>query len=208
MIPRLLPAVLAVLATAGCLQTTVKPTERRVLTADEAAEADRTRKEHKAADAPVPTPPPESAAQEIERYRKESDLHPGDPQWHYLLGMAYEKQGKLELAETRYKEGAKLIQPSDQYTGPHYYLGRVLAKEGKYLAAIAELDRAVAVKPIDRLGEGYYLNPDYRESYYLLGAVHHKLGALSDSEQAFKRFLKYGGERDRVLPFFPELIAE
>lgn len=194
--------------TAGCMQTTVKASERRVLSAEEAAAAKKLRQEKegekKPAGPPAPTPP-QTLEQEIERLRGLVEKEPQQPKWHYLLGMAYEEQGRLELAELRYRRGGELI-PKGQYTGPHYFLGRVLAKEGKWTPALAELEKAVAVKPPDV--EGYYLNPDYRESYYLVGAIQHRLRNLAESEKALKLFLKYGGERHRVVEFFPELITE
>jgi tetratricopeptide (TPR) repeat protein len=217
---RLLPAALAALVAAGCMQTTVKPTERRVLTPEEVAESDARRKQQKGEDAaaqkpPEPPPPAPGSAAEIEHFRAESAKAPADPKWHFLLGRAYETQNppKLELAEIRYREGGRLIAAgqygNDAYTGPHYYLGRVLFKENKFAEALAELKRAVDVKPLKELGiEAYYLNPDYRESYHLIGQIQYHLKNITDSEDAFKLFLKYGGERDRVVTFFPQLIAE
>jgi tetratricopeptide (TPR) repeat protein len=194
---------------AGCMQTTVKPTERRILTAEEAVEAEKQRKEQREKDGLPPAPKPVvnlSPEKEIEYLRTAVEKEPTNPKWHFLLGRAYENQGRLELAELRYRRGGDLIAPKDKYTGPHYFVGRVLARQGKMKEALAELQKAVAVKPFDE--EAYYLNGDYRESYYLMGFIHHRLRNVSDSEECFRKFIKYGGERDRVIDFFPEMIAD
>jgi tetratricopeptide (TPR) repeat protein len=214
-------SLLLALAGAGCMQTTIKP-ERRILTQDEAARANAAeRDKKKGVGEPVPPPPEElSPAAEIEELRRKAEKEPLKPEWHFKLGMLYERQTKYELAELRYREGGRLIREKDHgqenYTGPHFFLGRVLAKQGKWEPALAELKAAVAVKPPTVMGdrpevervEGYYLNPDYRESYYLIGAIQYRLGALTDSEKAFKLFLKYGGEKNRVVDYFPEMIAD
>jgi hypothetical protein len=56
--------------------------------------------------------------------------------------------------------------------------------------------------------EAYYLIPDYRESYLLLGQALYRLKDMSGSEQAFKLYLKYGGDRERVVSYFPHLLAD
>lgn len=207
-------ALLAVAVTSGtavgCMQTTVKPTERRILTAEEAAELKKQRETEKGETAkkdgtPVPEPRPRTPEAEIEYLRAQSEKEPQNPKWHFQLGTAYERMGKLELAELRYRKGGELI-PRDQYTGPHFLLGRVLAKQDKYGAALAALKQAVAVKPPDV--EGYYLNPDYRDAHFLMGAIYYKQKNMAESERCFKEFLKYGGDREKVVDFFPEMIAE
>ncbi len=210
------------LAASGCPTATVKTTQRRVITAEEAAGAERARREQKAEDAearavPAARPrPPATLEEEAERLRAELQREPQNPKWHFLLGWVYERQASaaqteaarkaaLELAEIRYRRGGELIPPG-KYTGPHHFLGRVLFKQGKLPQAAAELRRAVAVTPPDP--EGYYLNPDYRESHFLLGVILYTDGALDDAERHFRLFLKYGGEPERVVDFFPELLAE
>jgi tetratricopeptide (TPR) repeat protein len=203
---RVLAAAFAVVALAGCMERTVK-TSQRVATAEEMAKLDEERKKARG-DAATPEGQPTgptSLEAEAERLRGEVEREPQNPKWHFLLGQVYEKQNRLEIAELRYRRGAELI-PDGQYTGPHYVLGRVLAKEDKLAQALGELQKAVAVKPPDV--EGYYLNPDYRESYFLLGAITYHMGDQGTAERNFRQFLKYGGETSRVVQFFPELVAE
>ena len=196
------------MAAGGCMTTTVKPTTRRVVSGDDSAKAARDKENDETAkqarQEPLPTRPL-SLEEEAERLRAQVEKEPQQPKWHFLLGQVYERQNRFELAELRYRRGAELI-PSDQYTGPHYFIGRVLAKQQKWAQALAELNKAIAVKPPDE--EGHYLNPDYRESYFLIGAIAYRQGDLSGSERAFRQFLKYGGETSRVVEFFPELVAE
>jgi len=192
----------------GCLQTTVKTTDRRYLTAEEAAEAEQRRKDAAAERGEVEKPKelPRTVEQEIDRMRGLVEKEPLNPQWHFELGRLYEEQGKFELAEFRYRRGGDLIQFRNAYTGPSASLGRVLAKQGKTVGALEALRTAVAVKPHDI--EGYYFNPDYRDSYFLIGAIEYGRKNVGDSERAFRLFLKYGGERNKVIDFFPDLIAE
>lgn len=213
---RSLAALLIFSLALGCTTTSVRTTSRRVMTAEEAAQADRDRREAKEGKPrPAAAKPPATVDEEIERLRGEIEREPQNPKWHFMLGLVYERlaeraqgperQGQLELAEIRYRRGSELI-PAGQYTGPHFYLGRVLFKEQKWAPALAELKKALAVKPPDL--EGYYLNPDYRESHYLIGAILYREGALDESKQNFKLYLKYGGDAARVVDFFPELLAE
>jgi uncharacterized protein len=205
----LLAGLLGAVAATGCTVQTVKKTDRRVLTAEESAarsakgdggegEGDATRT--------AATPGPRSLAEQIEEYRASSEKEPQNPRWHFLLGRAYEQDRKLELAELRYRKGKDLIQNPDQYTGPHFLLGRVLAKQEKWDQAMAELTKAVAVKPSDE--EQYYLNEHYRESFFLIGVGEYHRKNTRAAESAFQQFLKFGGERDRVIPFFPKMVAE
>jgi cytochrome c-type biogenesis protein CcmH/NrfG len=153
----------------------------------------------------MPPSRPASLEEEAERLRAEVDREPQNPKWHFMLGQVYEKQNRLELAELRYRRGAELV-PTDHYTGPHYVLGRVLTKQEKWAQARDELQKAIGVKPLD--DEGLYLNPDYREAYFLLGVIAYQQHDVGLAESNFKLFLKYGGESSRVVTFFPELVAE
>lgn len=205
---RFAAALIGLAAVAGCtMETTVRSSSQHIMTPEEAAKRDHDRKA-KAEMPPPAMPQPTTLEGEAERLRAEVERHPLDPKWHFLLGQVYEKQGRLELAELRYRRGAELIRetPETQYTGPHFFLGRALAKQEKWGPAAAELSKAIAVKPPDI--EGYYLNPDYRESYYLLGAIAYRQHDMGASERNFRQFLKYGGETSRVVEFFPELVAE
>src|SRR5947209_1986020 len=112
MSPRLLPAALAVLAAAGCMETTRQPVDRHIMTADEVAQSDERLKEKKAADAKAtaeaakaPPAPPPGSREELEQLLATSEKEPSDPKWHFLIGRIYEHQNppKLELAELRYR---------------------------------------------------------------------------------------------------------
>jgi tetratricopeptide (TPR) repeat protein len=216
-----LTAAALALVASGCMETTVKK-DSHVLTQDEAAAsmAQKEKKPDAKADAAPPAPPPPATPeQEIARYRAESEKDPQNPKWHIVLGWTYERvadrskgadHGMLELAELRYRKGLELMSAgkfgADRYTGPHVDLGRVLRKEGKLEAALFELRRAVNVPPAD--AEGLYLNADYRDAYYMIGEIEWVRKNVAEAEQAFRLYLKYGGDRDRVVKYFPELIAE
>lgn len=196
-------------ALAGCMQTTVKTTDRRILTPEEAAEADaRRRAEREAKNAAEPPRPvrPLTKEEEIVRLRGLIEKEPHNPQWHYELGLIYERDQKLEQAEIRYTRGAELLRGHKNLTGPDFFLGRVLFKQGKGEAALAHLNRVLAVPPAN--DEGYYQNEHYREAFFMVGVIEHSRKNMAESERALRQFLKYGGERDRVVTYFPRLISE
>jgi tetratricopeptide (TPR) repeat protein len=193
----------------GCMQTTVKTTDRRVLTPEEAAEADakrRAERESKSASEPPRPVRPLTKEEEIVRLRGLIEKEPHNPQWHYELGLVYERDQKLELAEIRYARGAELLRGHQNLTGPDFFLGRILFKQGKGQASLAHLNRVLAVPPAN--DEGYYQNEHYREAFFMVGVVEYSRKNMAESERALKQFLKYGGEKDRVVTYFPSLIAE
>jgi len=147
---------------------------------------------------------PNPAEQDIDRLREKLKEDPKNPEWYFRLGSAYEQRQFLGDAERYYRQG-KALCPSG-YTGPHFYLGRVLLHQKRFDEALAELQACVAVKPL--APSVLYSNPDYRESFYLMGFIHYVREDKALSEECFRLFIQYGGERSRVAHFFPQLIGE
>ena len=205
-------ALLAVAAAPGCMETTVKSTNKSVLTSDKIAEIEWQKKHESGGDETKKAAPKDegpnkqwTADQELEYYRAKSEKEPNEPRWHFECGRLYETHSKFELAEFRYKTGAKFL-PRNVYTGPPASIGRVLAKQGKTDAALTWLREAVAIKPRDV--EGYYFNPDYRESYFLIGAIQFHRKDEWAARAAFKEYLRLGGDRGKVVDFYPEMVAD
>jgi tetratricopeptide (TPR) repeat protein len=115
----------------------------------------------------------------IAAFRHASDLQPKDPEPHLAAGSLLEKENKFADAEEEYKKALALDPASDALTAlanmhmsgrrfpeaaeylrklvaahpdqaaPHAQLGRVLAAEGKYDDAIAELQAGEKLAPRD-----------------------------------------------------------
>ena len=122
------------------------------------------------------TTKPEDA---VTAYRQAATLQPKDPEPHLAAGLILEKQEKFSDAVDEYKQALALDPASDALTGlaniymrgrrfpeaeeylrklvaahpdqtaAHVQLGRVLAAEGKYDAAIAELQTGARLAPQD-----------------------------------------------------------
>lgn len=182
------------LGSAGCVQTSVRPVERHVLSAGEAEQ----RANARAKTAGEPTDP-------VEILEANLDKDPKNPRWLFELGRVHEVRGELALAEVRYRAGLEATEPG-RYTGPALFLGRVLVKEGKFAEAMAHLEAVVAVTPPDP--EGYFLNAHYREARFLLGVCSYRLKQLARAKAEFRRYLAIGGSRDQVVTYFPELLAD
>jgi tetratricopeptide (TPR) repeat protein len=146
---------------------------------------------------------PEKLRTNIQNLRKKAEEEPKNPKWQFLLGRLYEQQKQNQLAEIRYRKALRLI-PRSKFTGIHYRLGRVLALQGKYNSAIFELRRCVGIKQSDP--DNYYLNPDYRESYFLLGKIYQYVKKdRTKATECYEKFLEFGGERMRVVDLLHEL---
>ncbi len=177
----------AALAPFGCTAKTVRPVERRIVQqrSDPDAGAER-----------------EDVAKEYEQ-RLRND--PNNPKWYFELGAVYEMRRDYERAEALYRQGAKYID-AGHYTGPDMAIARVLIKQGKLDDAVHHLQRVVAVPP--RSQQQLVANPDYRDAYYLLGAIYFNRGDVDAAREAFRSFLRLGGDKERVVPYFPKLVAE
>ena len=68
------------------------------------------------------------------------------------------------------------------------------------------LPTVTAIKPTNK--QGYFANAHYREAHYLLGLVHYQAKRAEPSETAFRRYLRLGGDKAKVVRFFPELVAD
>jgi len=178
----------------GCVQTSIRPIERSVLSATEAQQ----RAEKRARVAGEPTDP-------VERLEARLDKDPNNPRWLFELGRLREARGEHALAEVRYRAGLAAVKPG-RYTGPSLFLGRVLVKQGKFADAMPHLQAVVAIKPLGT--QGYFLNPHYREARFLLGLCSYRLDKFAQAKAEFRRYIAIGGARDHVATYFPELLAD
>ena len=125
------------------------------------------------------------------------DIRPNDSKYHYQLGRIHLRSGELEAAETHFRK-ATLLVSENRYTGPHAALGYVLAKRERYVEAIEEFKKCVAIEPD---------NPSF---YYFLGSVYDILGDRDATIDHFQGYLTRGGVtyRDKVRFILEKLGVE
>jgi len=80
---------------------------------------------------------------------------------HYNQGVAYEKQGKYDLAIESFK---RAIDINPDYAEVHYNLGLAYHNQGKYDLAIESFKRAISI------------DPDLAKAYGNLGVTYEKQG--------------------------------
>lgn len=90
------------------------------------------------------------------------------------LGVLYESQGQLTLAE-RHLRAAVQTEPDN--APAHNNLGVVLYRQGKYDAALIEFNRTLQ------------LDPRYLDAYTNKGLIYTRWGQLEDAERAFRQVL-------------------
>jgi Tfp pilus assembly protein PilF len=94
---------------------------------------------------------------------------------HYCLGVAYEKQGKTDLAIAEYREALR-DNPDDARN--HATLGSLLINQGKVMEAINHLEQAIS------------LNPRLAPGHYNMGVAMAKLGRIDEAIHEYNETLK------------------
>ena len=88
--------------------------------------------------------PLDQSATALAEYEKAVGLSPNDYRMWMTLGIAREQAGELEKAEPALRQAVALA-PS--YAYPHWYLGNLLLRSGRYDEAFAELQKASEADP-------------------------------------------------------------
>ncbi|HET6892647.1 MAG TPA: tetratricopeptide repeat protein [Pyrinomonadaceae bacterium] len=88
--------------------------------------------------------PPDQIAQVVSEFEKAASLSPNDYRYWVPLGMAREQAGELDRAEKALRRATELA-PS--YAFPHWNLGNLLLRNGRYTEAFAELRTASEADP-------------------------------------------------------------
>ncbi len=91
----------------------------------------------------------------------------------YYLGHLYAQQGKLDLAEERFREALRI---DPEYSEAHTYLGQVLVQQGRWDEAIAAYRRA--------LSNPLYVTPDLARFH--LGRALAQQGDMEEAIQAYE----------------------
>ncbi len=84
--------------------------------------------------------------QMVADYQAEAELKPNDPNIQLILGHIYKRLGKDQETVGAYRHAVEL-NPGDYY--PHFVLGRMCAMLHQYEEAIAELEAASKIKPVN-----------------------------------------------------------
>lgn len=88
--------------------------------------------------------PPDQVAQVVREFEKAATLSPNDYRYWVPLGTSLEQAGELDRAEKALRRAVELA-PS--YAFPHWHLGNLLLRSGRYPEAFAELRRASEADP-------------------------------------------------------------
>lgn len=142
---------------------------------------------------------------------------PLNPRAHTELGLALEKQGRINDAIAHYSEALRL---KPDYAVAHNNLGNALSTQGKLEEAIAHYSEALRLKPdyakahnnlgnalarqgkledaVGRYREALRINPDYADAHNNLGAALARQGALDEAIAHFS-------EARRINPSSPDV---
>src|SRR3989304_2576220 len=99
------------------------------------------------------------------------------------LGVAYDKEGRLEEAIEEHMNALRL---NPQLTGSHYNLGVVYSKQGRTDEAIEEFKTAIRLKP------------DLVEALNHLGIAYASKGRTDEAIEEFKKALRFSPDRART----------
>lgn len=98
----------------------------------------------------------EHPEQAIPYLRQALALDDKNPTFHEQLGRAYERTGKLNLAQA---EISRAIALAPEVSSLHYELGRIYSREGNSAQAKQEFDRCSALNAVHRNGQVPTPNP-------------------------------------------------
>lgn len=121
--------------------------------------------------------------------KRQLEKDPSNPVAHFNIAGLYLGKQRLEEARTHLEEAIRLISPEDKQFR-HFYL---LALH--YLAALYALQGEPG-KAMECCTKAIQLQPDYLDSYFLLGELQFQLGRLADAEKTFLGFIEL---RERLL---------
>lgn len=124
-------------------------------------------------------------------------LNPHDVQAHYLLGLVYSSQKKMDLAAQEYEE--VLRKASDQNplsVEVHAYLAQLYYAQGQMEKAVGQFKKIVQ------------LEPNNVPANYLLGAVYADQGKRELAKQHFQKVLSIQPDHDGALNALAYAFAE
>lgn len=140
--------------------------------------------------------PLDQQAQAIAEYRKAVALSPNDYRFWMSLGIAYEQAGDNENAEHALRRAVAL---APAYVYPHWYLGNLFVRTGRYDDAFAELRIASQADP-------QFLSQLFRFNWEINSddpqAQRNALGANSNWRAQFAVYLVERKQADKGVAFW------
>jgi tetratricopeptide (TPR) repeat protein len=146
--------------------------------------------------------PLDQQAQAIAEFEKAVSLSPHDYRFWMSLGRAYEQSGEPAKAENAFRRAVELA-PS--YSYPHWYLGNLLLRNGRYDEAFAEIrtagdaDADLRPQQFNLIWEIYGNDPE---------GLKNAVGQLSDARASFALYLLNQKRFDDGLRLWDSLSSE
>ena len=123
---------------------------------------------------------PGQAAEVIQRFRRFSDLEPGNAKAFYYYAMSLWKGKRAEDADLDLHQIESLLKKSTaldpKFPEAHLQLGNLYSAQNKYAEAIPEYIRARE------------LNPDLADAYYRLGQAYVRTGEKDRAQEQFQTY--------------------
>ena len=144
----------------------------------------------------------EQQAQAIAEYERAVSLSPNDYRYWMSLGTAYEQAGETAKAEHALTRAVDL---APAYAYPHWYLGNLLVRNGRYDEAFAELRLASKAEPEFQPQLFNLVWQVYGDDAQ---AVKKAIGESSAARAQFAVYLMGLKEIDQALKFWNEMSIE
>ncbi|MFH1723609.1 MAG: tetratricopeptide repeat protein [Elusimicrobiota bacterium] len=158
-------------------------------------------------------------AEAVKQFAKAAIKAPNDPKAHQMLGVAYYWSGRVDQAETEFRESLRLDGDDAQ---THLLMGIVHAWKGETRASYEAFLKAASLNPEradiqmnlgsteETLGKypealGHFrravkLDPEHPLYHFQLGMLHRRLGRAEDAIASLKKAIKlFSGYQDAML---------
>ncbi len=120
-----------------------------------------------------------SALAELATARK---LDPENTKYDYMEGQIQQSIGNYAQAEVSYRRVITKL-PEDGFTGPHFDLADLYLETDRPMKAKAELQKCIAIDPVDPL------------PHYYLGTLAYENKDSDTAIKAYERYMELGGNR-------------
>src|SRR6478672_2145601 len=147
--------------------------------------------------------PLDQSAAALEEFEKAVSLSPNDYRYWMSLGVAREQAAEIDGGEHALRQAIALA-PS--YSYPHWYLGNLLLRRGRYDEAFAELRTAGESDPSELRGQYFNLMSQVYE--HDVESLKRAVGPNPETRAQFALYLVNQQKRDEGLAIWGTLNAE